>query len=176
MLHVPRLSKSPSIRRDTIFGENTRNIICHWITTWHEWWTALNVAYYCDVDRHRFCLNHLEQELKEYLDGFVFHLWIQLLVQDHGINPYWRNYSYRSNVFSLSHNWLEVMWDLYQDIYWLEYTFPEQYKLTQLFDNGHFDGLQMNSMDVMGVEKLGNVYQIRLDNWQKTNMMLIHGG
>ena len=70
-------------------------------------------------------------------------------------------------VFFLLHNWIDVMWALYQDKYGLEYTFPEEYKLTQLFDNEYFNGLQMNALDVMDVEKLGYIYQIQHDNLQQ---------
>ena len=72
-------------------------------------------------------------------------------------------------VFFLLHNWIDAMWALYQDKYGLEYTFPEQYKLTQLFDNGHFNGLEINSMDVMDVAKLGYVYQIQVAHGQESD-------
>ena len=42
-------------------------------------------------------------------------------------------------IFFLLHNWIDAMWAMYQDKYGLEYTFPEEYKMTQLFDLDHFN-------------------------------------
>ncbi len=67
-------------------------------------------------------------------------------------------------IFFLLHNWIDAMWALYQDKYGLEYTFPEEYKDTILFDGGHFNGWNVTARDVFDVEKMGYVYQVQLDN------------